>query len=106
MAETSSVATSERSKEIRHINAEFWVRVLQQLNKERHELAAAEKTLPKAFVEKARICSDQIRRDFRLPHEAGAIDALPVDPLADPAAAAPPQDPFTGLRLLPLTKTG
>ena len=104
MAETSSVANPERSKEIRHANAEFWVRVLQQLGRERHELADSKKPLPKTFVEKARICSDQIRRDFRLPHEAGAIESPPAEQSnSAPAVAA---DPLAAIRILPISKSG
>ena len=71
---------AERVRRAREKLAAGWEKVAAILTK---EIAAAEKAkvVPKELVEKLKLASDQIRRDFRLEPEAGGEKA-PATPLA------------------------
>ena len=54
------------AKEIRKRVLDYWLEVLQSLEWEKQVLSDAGEPLPKEFVDKSRICADQIRRDTKI----------------------------------------
>lgn len=54
------------AKEIRKRVLDYWLEVLTTLEWERQVLVDAGESLSKEFIDKSRICADQIRRDTKI----------------------------------------
>ena len=70
----------EQARVIRKRVLDYWLEVLATLEWEKQILTEAGEPLPKEFVDKSRICADQLRRDTKIrPTDTDITDDEPAE---------------------------